>query len=757
MPVAQSNVLNRHFSLQHARSYFWALSCILLSGFLLSGFFMMSAQAAETTKPAIAEPVLEPILDLPVNRSSEATLSAPVIPKSAEGVESNESSEDATGREPLKARAVLVDINSQTLNYDKEKEVYVATGSAHVVISEQNSELTADKVTYDQNSGMLIAEGHVVIIKNGQKTLGTYAKIDLNRSSALINDPVTTVKAIRIKAQKSFVSNNYIELEDGKFIISGQGMNELNKTGGLGNASNATGKGAAQNRLKREYFKKIRDQRAMFAPLDPVALALHQQRGPTEYNFQDDKNSVSRFSLKAKEIEVRRTEDGIDDVSLKSPSLYLGKYRIGMMPENEFAFDNGSKQYTYLGPDIGSQRNLGGAYIGPGWDFKLGRGFVRFSPVASLGNPGFVANNGKDGKDKGFGPGLGAMMHYRDADTTLDLSYNTRVGAPVGFLDRKLFGSDNTHLMASVNDFYTNGLIGQTERPNYIAQVTDYRVLKEFNNFMLTSFESVGWARDNFFPTNRENYFVSPTSDDPLSAGRVQLQAQIQNIKPLLQAGSHVNFGLRGQVAGSAYSSGDFLGILRGGPTMNVNFKKFRTSVGYFQTVTAGQSPFVFDAYIGGAQNLSLDNTFFINKYLILGTHQSLNLRRDNARNALAVGNSIYMLVGPQDIKMQLGYDIVNQRSSFGLQYYPGGKNTVVNFDKLKIYQPQSYGLDKPTPASEQGAKSALTKKIFKSKSANKTDKAKNNPAPESPESPVTPVSPVSSGAPEKTAAQNDG
>ena len=53
--------------------------------------------------------------------------------------------------EPLKAKAVIVDINSNTFNYDNKRDVYVATGQVHVVISEQNSELFADKVTYDQD------------------------------------------------------------------------------------------------------------------------------------------------------------------------------------------------------------------------------------------------------------------------------------------------------------------------------------------------------------------------------------------------------------------------------------------------------------------------------------------------------------------------------------------------------------------------------------------------------------------------------
>jgi hypothetical protein len=653
--------------------------------------------AANSSAAANLEPMIEltPKLDVEEPKAPLPT----ATPAASEATdEATPAEAGAPGREPLKARAVLVDINSHTLNYDKERDVYVATGSAHVVISEQNSELTADKVTYDQKTGMMIAEGHVVIIKNGQKTEGTYAKIDLNRQSALINDAMTTVKAVRIKAEKSFVTSKYIELEDGKFIISGQGMLQLQKTGGLGNFAQATGKGSNQARLNREYFKKIRDQRAMFSPLDPIAMANQKSLEPQEFNFNDDKNSVSRFNLHVKEITVHRHEDGFDEVDLKWPSLYMGRFKVASMPANEFAYDEVSKQYTYLGPDIGASPNMGGFYLGPGWDFRLGRGAVRFSPLVTLGSAGFQTTNGKDGEDKGFGPGLGGIVHFRDPDTTLDLSYNTRVGTPVLFADRRLF-SDNVHFMAAHNDFYKNGLIGQTERPNYIAQITDYRVLKEFNNFLLTSFESVGWARDNFNPNNSDSYFVNPTSPDPQSAGRIQLQAQIQNIKPLIQLGKHVNFGLRGQVAAHGYTTGDMLGILRGGPTMNLNFKRLQTRLGYFQTVTSGQSPFVFDAYIGGSRNMTLDNTLFLNNYITIGSHQSLNLQRDNATNSLAVGNTFFIMVGPPDVKMQIGFDVINRRSHFGINYFPGGKNTVVNYDRMKIFQPENYSGTSMIPA----------------------------------------------------------
>jgi hypothetical protein len=610
----------------------------------------------------------------------------------------SQAAQDVDPADPIKARAVMVDINSNTLNYDKDHDVYVATGSVHMVISEQNSELYADKLTYDQNQNLAIAEGSVVIIKDGQRTEGKYAKIDLTRRSALINDPATTISAVRVKAKQSFVNNSEIIMEEGRLIISGVAYQELVKQGGLQNlAQGSAGKGAQQAKLKREYTKKVYQNRdAMFNQLSyeqqlnfkSVEQAGQGQKDP----FDDSPESVSRFSIKAKEIEIVRHEDGYDEINLKHPSLYAGKYKLFNMPDADFSYDGVNKNVQYLGPDVGSYRAYGGMYAGPGWDFHVGRGSLRISPIVSYGSPGFWSSNGKDGKQISNGLGFGGIAHFRDPDTAIDLAYNSRVGSPVLYADRRIFG-ESTHLMASYNDVYQNGLMGQTEHPTYIAQLTDYRVLKDFNKFQLTSFESIGYAKDNFYPNFQENYFVESKGKSPQILGRAQLQFQLANTSPLLRIGKFASVGMRAQLLTAAYTSSDFIALGRIGPTLSMNLMggRLQTSMGYTLSHSIGKSPFVFDSYYGGAQNVNMNNLVRVNKFLSIGNSGSFSLKRDNAKKALAVGNLLYMMVGPEDLKATIGYDFINSRSYFGFNYYPGTKNSVVNFDKMKIIQPSNY------------------------------------------------------------------
>jgi hypothetical protein len=612
------------------------------------------------------------------------------------GSENVENAATSSNPSDIHAKAVLVDINSDTLNYDKDHDVYIATGAVHMVISEQNSELYSDKLTYDRNQNLAIAEGKVVIIKNGQRTEGSYAKIDLTRKSALINDVSTTLSAVRIKAKQSLVNNHELIFENGRLVISGQMYQQLAAAGGLNNIGQNTGKGSQQAKLSREYSKKVYANRAaMMSQLSYDEKLLYQSIDATANeppNYDDTPDKISRFNIKAREINMVRNEDGYDDISLKHSSLYAGKYKLFNLPDSDFSFDGTTKNIQYLGPDIGSYRAYGGAYLGPGWDFHTGPGSIRFSPIVSYGSVGFWAPNGKDGKTIKAGLGVGGILHYRDSKTTADLSYSSHVGTPILFFDRQL--GQSTHLMATYNDSYVNGLLGQTERPTYIAQVTDYRVLKDFNKFQLTAFESAGFAKDNFYPNFRQTYFVSNTGrTDPQTLGRAQLQLQVNNTAPLVRFGPHASLGMRAQLLTAAYTSADFLAIGRIGPTFNVNLfdQRLQSSIGYTVSHSIGKTPFVFDSYYGGKQNLSLNNLFRINKYLSIGNSGSYSLNRDNARHALAVGNLVYFLVGPQDLKAQIGYDFIYNRSYFGLNYYPGTKNSVIGYDKMRVNQPTNY------------------------------------------------------------------
>lgn len=613
-------------------------------------------------------------------------------------VSSDSSSEPmpAASDDPIRAKAVLVDINSNTLNYDKDRDVYVATGSVHMVISEQNSELYADKLTYDQNQDLVIAEGAVTIIKDGQKTHGSYAKIDLSRKSALINDYAASVEKVRIQAKTALVNSKYVQYENGRIILTPGALQSAMKGNAVTSSSPSDVKKAQVS--KQEFIHED----------DLTHLSDSRELEKTELNDEDDNTGLSagasaqgsagsgngkksRFAMKMREVDVYRDANGYNQVIGRWPSVYYKNHKVFTLPSTEVSYDEPTGSMQYLGPDIGYDPDYGGMYFGPGWDFRAGEhGSVRVSPLVTYGGAGRRTRSGSTFTKPTTGPGVGGIVHYRDPRTRVDLAYNSNVGEPVLLGIRKLFDG-KTNLITSMNEDYISGFMGY-ERPRYGAMLADTRKLAEFGKFRLDSYESMGYFKDEFYPTFQKNFFVKPKGAEPIYAGRAQLQAQFRNTEPLLRVGRVLDFGLRADVALAGYTTGDFAGLIRGGPTMNLHLgNRLNSSIRYFYAARAGETPFVFDSYYQGRQNVTFNNTLRVNDFLTVGMRSSVSLLKDNARNSLFTGNALYMLVGPKEVKMNLAYDVVRKRSYFGLNFYPGQGSQNVDFDKMRVFQPENY------------------------------------------------------------------
>lgn len=620
----------------------------------------------------------------------------------------------------LKAKAVVVDVNSKTLTYDRDRDVYIATGAVHVVISEQNSELFADQVIYDQNQNLLIAEGHVNIFKNGQKTVGTYAKIDLARQSALINDIATSVEQVRIKAQQSLIGSDYMIFENGRLILTPEmlagalGQKPVKQKSATANQtvqaakpsqsspqSQTVAKGSVSKTVKYDPFTE--GDLSKISTRDPLAGSIEgQYLSPVsagEENPAEDMTQTDFMHIKAKEVDIYRWADGYTKVDLTKPSLYAGKFKLATLSNAQFSQDKLTDEIEYLGPDMGFDPDYGGFYYGPGYDFKLGQGSMRISPLVSYGSGFRKRRGGGRFENPGVGPGIGAALHYRGDDSRLDLSYNSHVDQPVMYAEKFLFDK-KTRLLSTINDDYINGFMG-FERPGYGVMLSDTRQIGQWGKFRADTFESVGFFKDDFFPNNKVTQLVTNQNLDelnPATAGRIQLQAQIANTEPLLRFGKWGEAGFRIQAAAAGYTTGNLVGLIRGGPSLSMHYKeRYRTSLRYFLAYSAGETPFVFDTYYGGRQQLGWSNTVKVNDYVSVGNQTFFSLNRDNAQNALFTGNQFFMLVGPKYVKFNIAYDFIRQRSYFGLMFLPGKDGRPIDYDTMRVHSPDQY-FPSPSP-----------------------------------------------------------
>ena len=130
-------------------------------------------------------------------------------------------------------------LDCDDMDYDTENYCLYATGNVNVEFVKQETTVKADKITYDRMNNTIKAEGHVVIIKNGQNIYGDYIFVDMNEENALIENPITRDDVIEIKAKKGYVYGDKIVQEEGsidvehsfpiKFRPSGAGPHILSK------------------------------------------------------------------------------------------------------------------------------------------------------------------------------------------------------------------------------------------------------------------------------------------------------------------------------------------------------------------------------------------------------------------------------------------------------------------------------------------------------------------------------------------------
>lgn len=691
----------------------WLVACLLgrvqtSSAVVLSALLMLAAMPA-LSQAAPATPSYQAISGSSVADDTDAlspTIELPDLTAPA-----------PEAQKPLEAKAMVIDMASDVLDYNSTHDNYTMTGHVRIVVSEQNTELRADKVTYDQKSGVLLATGNVLIIQNGQKTYGTFAKVDLTRKSALIRDPLAPVGTIRIKAARGFMANKYIELQRGKLVMPAVAdMAPKVNTSSVATANHYDDAIALANtpltnskRAKKAADKAAKQKAEKASPKAPRETATEKAaNSPNIYKnalvpqeldmrWDTDKENDSIFKLHAKEVAIKQNDDGTEDVNLSRPTYRFKGIPFARLPQADFGHNGEVNLTEYLGPDIGYDPDYGGFYYGPGWDFKLGKGYARVSPLISYGVGTRRVRNGQQLLQV-KGAGYGGLFHYVDDKNRINIGYNDQVRDPVVYARHK-FGTGKFNLLLTANEDFRNNLV-TWERPRYMAQLYDSRTILESEKFNLKidTFASIGAAKDDYFPTNHQNFFVAirnPKSD-PLIAGRAMLQARISNSRPLFSLGSEENvlaqFGWSaiGSVAG--YSTGDMVGLVQGGPNMLFNFwDRFRSFNSLNLAATMGESPFVFDSYYRGRANAITMNSVKLHRLFSAGIATNLAPNRDNAQDRLVTANYFFVSVGPDDMKLTLGYDPVVQRSFFRLNMTPGASRKTVYFDKAKVYNPQEY------------------------------------------------------------------
>ena len=153
-----------------------------------------------------------------------------------------------------------------------------------------------------------------------------------------------------------------------------------------------------------------------------------------------------------------------------------------------------------------------------------------------------------------------------------------------------------------------------------------------------------------------------------------------------------LTFNLVADGSAAVYGTGDTQFIGRIGPRLTTQYKLWRQELGYYLSAYDDHTPFrSMDAYRYGKSNVYLREYVRLHKYLTLGLYGSYKLSNDldydyqSDKDSALREASIYVAVGPDDCKLNLGYDFIRQYTYFGVSMAMNTKGTQVEYDRMHI------------------------------------------------------------------------
>ncbi|MEW5822330.1 MAG: hypothetical protein AB1782_19200 [Cyanobacteriota bacterium] len=538
---------------------------------------------------------------------------------------STKKDEEEKENKTLSASAVVIKVDSDKLEYIQDQDMFVATGNAKVVVEGQNAILTANKVIYYQSGEYITAEGNLQITKDDKVINGDYARVELDKESALINNPNTVIERVRMEAKEAVLYPELIELNDGAAILEQEKL-DLSLTAGV---------------YKPEEIKKNMPGYRTVIPANP-------------------QNKPPKYKIVAREIELDRAKK-TQNLIVKDAKIYIGRFKLARLPRMTLTIGDESKIVEAMLPEVGFDKNIAGIYFGPSLTLDLPKNsMLRISPVFSAAGRKHVV-------------GGGGIARFRSPINNTDIGYTSTADRLVVKGEQKIF-RDTTKIKYYVNEYPETGFMGMGfYRPLYLAELVDERKVVTALKHTLSTRISGGIARD---------------VDYGITTPRVQVQANLMSDEPILSLKDYIKLRLQTQVNFAAYGTGNTYTILRGGPRIDWNLWRLSLNTSYFQAGIWGHTPFVFDEFIRGTSNLLLAGDFKICKYLSIGNIRSMNLSKNGPEPRLMTENQFYARVGPEDFKFRIGYDISRKRSLFGIDLFLGSGRSAFNFDKMKILNP---------------------------------------------------------------------
>lgn len=532
-------------------------------------------------------------------------------------------------------------LDAETITFDDDTGDMLATGRPKLYIPPQDTVITADKMLYNEGGNILKAIGNVIVEKNGIPMETDELEINMNEETLILDN-------IKLSASNLIVNAQNAMQKDGLLI--------LNKGNLKSNSS---------------YIYRIATRMA-----GPDFGSMLQAPGTETLFFGDPRNQLG-VETSYIEINAQKNHDVIKAKNIKfshNDKVFFKWPSITMYTNKQHNYFEGNY------PEFGSRRKLG-IFAGPG--FAFGGPFSSVIKVVP-----FV--NYRSSKW-----GIGGLLKYMNRYNRTELGYGS--AKDIFFVKGKQRLDDNLFLAYAYNSYTDEWFLGG-RMPKYIAELyfdKSYQnkdFLGEGKDLTFRQRAGFGFMKDDNKSYNSE-HFNDATN---MSTTRTRYMAEIdQNLYSYRNPEKRINIQFHTLLEGSAavYGTGDTQFIARFGPMLKLQYKNWMQDVTYFLTGYDDHTPLQhYDTYRYGRSSIRITEAFKLTKYLSVGWSGYLNLSDDAPNGKMFQENAFLVSLGPDDLKVVLGYDFVRDRTYFGVNIAFDPKGTDVRYDKLVIKNPERLG-----------------------------------------------------------------
>ena len=574
-------------------------------------------------------------------------------------------------REQVTQKEMQLDCDTVVMN-DETGDIE-AIGNPILSMPQNNINLTADKMIYNRDSNILRAIGNVVLTKDGMPIYGDYMQVNMNEENILIDNMTAAPKDIKISARKAESDNDKLILTEGKIFS--------------------------------EKSNKFKFHTRMMGP-DFSRMIVSEEDMSSYMTMTGENKDKPNLRLVSAQIDVKADREH-DVYSLRDTEVYYKDRYLFTWPSFT-AYTNKKREYFEANyPEFGSQSKFG-MYAGPGIVLQAPYGStLKLIPLVNYRNK------------FGFGGALKFKSAFNDTQIMYGSSENVFVVRGRQELDENLF------LQYGSNSYMDDWFMG-LRMPKYMAELV-YHKDKKFNNFLGKDLDltysqraTAGYAHDGDWNMHTEHL-----KGGKIGTARFKYMAQANQTlwayrNEEERKAVELNLLLQGSAA--VYGTGDTQFVGRVGPMLHTQYKYWMQDIIYYISGYSDQTPMpIFDKYRYGHSNLYIREALRLNKYLSVGWAGSITVSNDSPNGQMFQENAFIVSLGPDDLKVNLGYDFMRRITYFTVSVILDSKNTQIEYDKMTIKNPERMGhSDKKnddsiymqTTASADAAKNPKAKRL---------------------------------------------